>query len=361
MRFESYLTSVKKSIPLDYPWYPYRTLTNFAHLKRLLRGENRLLLRLTGGQPVLDIGSADGDMSFFLESLGCTVHAIDHPAPNHNAMTGIRALHERLGSRVRIHEIDLDAQFEPPISGCGLAFLLGAVYHLKNPFYALERLSKAAQYCLVSTRIAKVFPPLDSAVDGVPAAYLLDSGELNADNSNFWIFSDAGFRRLLKRTNWQALDYLVLPTRKPSDPISIDRDQRAFCLARSTYALANFELERGWHAPEGNGWRWTEKEFSISSTIGGEPRPASFRLRIFVAPALLEGGRTLTLSAAADGAPFPSETYRTPGDYTYVRFVPAKSWVTGKVRLDFRLDHALPADASDPRERGVVVNGFEID
>ena len=78
-------------------------------------------------------------------------------------------------------------------------------------------------------------------------------------------------------------------------------------------------------------------------------------------PALLEGGRTLTLSAAADGAPFASETYRTPGDYTYVRFVPARSWVTGKVRLDFRLDHALPPDSTDGRERGVVVNAFEID
>lgn len=61
----------------DFAWYPYRTLTNLEHLDRLLTGERRRLLELIGDRPVLDAGCADGDLSFWLESLGCQVQALD--------------------------------------------------------------------------------------------------------------------------------------------------------------------------------------------------------------------------------------------------------------------------------------------
>jgi tRNA (mo5U34)-methyltransferase len=79
-------------------------------------------------------------------------------------MAGIRALKEALGSFVEIHAVDLDSQFELPEQQYGLVFFLGLLYHLKNPFYVLESLSKAARYCLLSTRVMRVLPPAGVSV-----------------------------------------------------------------------------------------------------------------------------------------------------------------------------------------------------
>lgn len=70
-------------------------------------------------------------------------------------MQGVKLLKEVLSSSVQIHEVDLDSQFSLPEKNYNLAFFLGILYHLKNPFYALEALSKSARYCLISTRIAR--------------------------------------------------------------------------------------------------------------------------------------------------------------------------------------------------------------
>jgi hypothetical protein len=86
--FRSELLKIKrKAAPADFPWYPYDTLGNF------------------------------------------------------NMLRGARLLKETLGSKVEIHEVDLDSQFRLPRSDYGLVFFLGILYHLKNPFYALESLS----------------------------------------------------------------------------------------------------------------------------------------------------------------------------------------------------------------------------
>jgi tRNA (mo5U34)-methyltransferase len=67
----------------------------------------------------------------------------------------------------------------------------------------------------------------------IPVAYLLDDREANNDATNFWIFSDAGFRRVRARTGWQIVDYITLGNTTDSDPASADGDERAFCLAKS--------------------------------------------------------------------------------------------------------------------------------
>ena len=91
---------------------------------------------------VLDFGCADGDLAFFLESLGLKVLTFDHVRTNHNGMMGVRALKQALNSNVEIHELDLDNNFEIPEGRFGLALVLGILYHLKNPFYVLETISK---------------------------------------------------------------------------------------------------------------------------------------------------------------------------------------------------------------------------
>ena len=61
-------------------------------LRELLTDEWAYPLDLTGGDPVLDLCCADGDLSFFLESLGCSVTAVDLPQTNYNRMAGVRAM-----------------------------------------------------------------------------------------------------------------------------------------------------------------------------------------------------------------------------------------------------------------------------
>jgi tRNA (mo5U34)-methyltransferase len=111
--------------PRAFEWYPYDSLANVLHLNQLLTGGNRDFLKLIGDGPVADIGCSDGDLAFFLESLGCNVQAIDHPISNHNGMQGLKALREALHSSVDIHTVDLDSQFMLPDDDYGLVFLLG--------------------------------------------------------------------------------------------------------------------------------------------------------------------------------------------------------------------------------------------
>ncbi|MGH9673578.1 MAG: class I SAM-dependent methyltransferase, partial [Bryobacteraceae bacterium] len=251
--FKARLDAIKKETrETDFEWYPYDTLSALVHMDRLLAGPHRSLRHLMGDGPVLDIGCGDGDLAFFLESLGCRVTAVDHESTNHNGLAGIRRLKDRLGSTVGIAPIDLDSQFELPEDNYGAVFLLGVLYHLKNPFYALEKLSRHARHMILGTALAT--PERTPGVPaGAPVAWLAGENEVNADETNFWIFTEEALRRLIRRAGWETLAF----------HLTGGADRRAFCLARSRYGLSNVVLRSGWHEPEESGWRWTEREFSI--------------------------------------------------------------------------------------------------
>src|SRR5258708_3689237 len=110
---EERIASIKRRIPdPGFEWYRYRSFTSLVHLKELLGdAESRLLGETARRGGVLDVGCADGELSFLFEAAGCRVDAIDHPAPNHNGMLGVRLLARELGSSIKIHEVDLDSQF----------------------------------------------------------------------------------------------------------------------------------------------------------------------------------------------------------------------------------------------------------
>lgn len=229
----------------SFGWYPYGTLDNFTVLDRLLTGPNRDLLSIIGEGPAVDIGAADGDTAFFLESLGVPMHVVDYPPTNFNGCRGVRALRDALGSKVEILETDLDRQFTLPGRHYRFAFFLGILYHLKNPFGALEALSEHAAHAVVSTRIARYnratsTAPGEGGVNAdrvalrkVPVGYLVDPRECNDDHTNYWIFSEAGLRRLFDRTGWDVLDFATFGNTSDSDPARPDGDERAFALLRS--------------------------------------------------------------------------------------------------------------------------------
>src|SRR6266849_7969713 len=138
-------------------WYPYSTLHNVAVLEKLSAAARLNLLELCRGArgKVADIGAADGDLAFFLERQGLSVDVIDNEYTNFNSLEGARTLKEALNSSVAIRSVDLDSQFSLAGQKYDAVFLLGTLYHLKNPFFLLESLARLTRYCFVSTRIAK--------------------------------------------------------------------------------------------------------------------------------------------------------------------------------------------------------------
>jgi|ERR1700722_11117520 len=216
----------------DFDWYPYDCFANLFYVQHLLHDAGLSLPEIIGGEPVLDIGAADGALSFFLESLGYPVEAWDHSGTNMNRMQGLRSLARVLGSQVQIQDVDLDGRFE--ITGhYGAVLFLGTLYHLKSPFYALETLAKHARFCLLSTRVARWSPDREVHLEDVPVAYLLDAEECNADATNFWIFSPPGLTLLAKRAGWQ-ICALASSGSVKSDPLTPEGDERMFLLLRST-------------------------------------------------------------------------------------------------------------------------------
>jgi len=235
LAFEVELTESKESIAPGFPWYPYGSMNNFVHLRDTF---NRFPLTslMSDDKRVLDVGAADGDLAFFLESLGIGVDIVDYPPTNYNGLEGARKLKQVLGSEVGIHESDLDSQFSLPDQRYGLVFLLGILYHLKNPYFALERFAEASDYMLVSTRVAR-FDSVGLEIRDSSVAYLLGPDECNNDPTNFWIFSEAGLMKLFSRTGWEVLDYRTVGDTHTSNPSDMERDERAFALLGSARRL----------------------------------------------------------------------------------------------------------------------------
>ena len=180
---------------------------------------------------------------------------IDNPPTNWNGLKGAKLLSQALQSHVQIIEMDLDSQFT--LTGqYDLVFFLGILYHLKNPFFVLEQLSRASRHAFLSTRIMRWSGPAPSRRTGpahderqllaqLPVAYLLGPTECNNDSTNYWIFSDAGLRRLLDRSGWDIEAYFITGAAVDADPFTPTNDARAFCLIKSRhYASA------GSHQPE---------------------------------------------------------------------------------------------------------------
>jgi tRNA (mo5U34)-methyltransferase len=233
LRFRSRFELTKRhAAPAGFAWYPYDSFANLFPFERLRREAGLALAEMAGSRPLLDLGTADGAMAFLFESLGYAVDACDYAGTNVNRMEGVRRMAAALGSQVEIEDVDLDGGWTPRRE-YGLALFLGTLYHLKNPFGVLERLSGHARYCLLSTRVASWSPDRGVELGRVPAAYLLAPGECNEDSTNYWVFSPPGLLRLAERCGWRVLASLRTGARD-SDPATTAGDARQFLLLESS-------------------------------------------------------------------------------------------------------------------------------
>ncbi len=222
--------------PEEWTWYGYDILSNIAALNALCSEDSRAALRELGQCRIADIGCADGDLGYLLAEQGHPVDLIDWPATNWNGLRGARLLNERLNAATEIHEIDLDDQFRLPEDRYGFVFLLGILYHLKNPFYILEAIAKRTRYCAISTRVVRWANAVGSnkevEIGGIPVAYLVDPQECNNDRTNYWMFTLAGLERIVDRSGWEILDSQTWGEEN-SHPADTSRDQRAYMLLKS--------------------------------------------------------------------------------------------------------------------------------
>jgi tRNA (mo5U34)-methyltransferase len=241
LRFRRRFEEAKQGIG-GVAWYPYDCFANLFYLQRLLRAAGVSLPEMIGDRKVLDVGAADGALSFFFESLGFGVDAIDSSGTNMNRMEGIRRLAEHFHSTVRIEDVDIDRKL--CLEGAhGLALFLGTLYHLKNPYAVLETLAEHARYCLLSTRVARWSPDRRVRLDEAPLAYLLDKGECNEDSTNYWIFSPPGLLRVVERSGWEVLATAHAGSFE-SDPSSPMGDEREFMLLKSRLDSTGYTQHR---------------------------------------------------------------------------------------------------------------------
>ena len=351
LAFQERLRQAKsEAVPPDPGWYPWDSFGTLTLLDKLLTGRRRFLEPLIGDHPVLDLGCADGDLAFLFESLGCRVCAIDNPPTNYNRMAGVEALKTALDSSVRIESLDLDGPFRLPVRRCGLALCFGILYHLKNPYSVLETLAASANYCLLSTAITRFAPDQQTEVNHLPVAFLAGRDGLRGDETNYWIFSETGLRTLVDRSGWEVCDWLVVGD-KDSVLWNTQRDERVLCLLRSrSFAAAPVsQLVEGWHILENGAWRWTRRRFSLTVAPGAQ----RLNLKVTVPPNL---ELPLTLTAHAAGDLLATHTLARPGDFECVQNLPPGA----EVLVEFDVDRAIPPDATDARERAVIVRGVEL-
>jgi hypothetical protein len=324
--FEERIVAVRKRVkPEPFDWYSFDSFGNLTNIEAFLPGGIVRIAELAGEESVADIGTGDGDLAFLLESLGCKVTAMDWPGTNTNQMLGVNLMKRELGSSVEIREVDLDDQFRLDGERYGVAVALGLLYHLKNPYYFLERLATRSRHCLMSTRI---LPREKKAI-----AYLTADREFDNDTTNYWFLSESAVLRLLDRSGWDVVRSHVTGA----------KHDRFYCLAESRIAKARqtIRLLDGWNRIENNAWRWTKREFAF--VIDNAGSAGQFELRF-----LTNRSGTLTVSAEVNGVQLPSRDFEGPGKFAY------REPVATAARQHVRVTLSDAAEI-DGRELGVVV------
>lgn len=225
------LNNIKKQHP-EISWYPFQTQVKVELLSLLTDYFDENQVDCIGSQPsVLDVGTADGDLAFLFEMAGCHVSAIDNAPSNFNDCKGFLAMREFLQSSVEFESVDIDYDFTLSAQYDVIIFL-DILYHLRNPMGVLINLCRAGEYMFVSTRICDEAKGVE--LTAVPAAYLLAPFEAaENDPTNYWIFTESGFMRVLDRCGWTVRKKVQFGySRDDSNPYDAGKDKRIICLCQ---------------------------------------------------------------------------------------------------------------------------------
>ena len=153
------------------------------------------LPRDLSGLRVLDIGAWDGFFSFEAERRGAAeVVAIDGPAWERGDTSGRACFdlaRDALASKVQAVPLDVMALSPERVGRFDVVLCLGVLYHLREPWAALERIASVCDGLLVLETHA------DATRERRPAMVMYSGDELNDDASNWWGPNDAALRAML--------------------------------------------------------------------------------------------------------------------------------------------------------------------
>jgi tRNA (mo5U34)-methyltransferase len=250
--FTKRLRSAKAEMP-EVRWYPYDSIAALPFLRRLTDGT------VVSAGSVLDVGAADGDLSFLFAEAGAGVDALENAQTNFNKGEGLRRLNEAFGGAVSLMFADIDFRFDLKRQ-YDLCLAMGICYHLRNPLLFYTTLAQHCQFMVTNTRIIDIVPSRsgrgllyckaeillrrlgivrETATDaGDSFAYLLERREINDDSTNYWLFSPAGYRRVLNRSGWRILRETSVGARIGT----LDDDRRIWALCERVPNYAELKL-----------------------------------------------------------------------------------------------------------------------
>jgi hypothetical protein len=241
----------------------------------------------------------------------------------------------------------------------GLTIFLGTLYHLKNPFFVLETLARRTRYCVMSTRLARFDDQRDPELQRLAVAYLVDEHELNLDRTNFWLFTEEGLRRTLKRCGWHVHAWKTAEEPVRYDSGTITADVRVHCLLQSrlTNSTPSLDLGEGWYRLEVDNWRWTARRFSLLVEPTCEVGSAcNLKMRFTIAQAVIDQLQSLSVAATVNGARLAPSSYSSAGEHVYTQPVAAGTLTAHQPALvEFELDKGLAPTQTDIRELGLQV------
>jgi hypothetical protein len=155
------------------------------------------------------------------------------------------------------------------------------------------------------------------------------------------------------------------------DRVHVETDEgppRMATMLAMSNERASAQLLEGFYNLEDHSWRWTAGHFSVllRPPLYASDNGATLKVHLSVPKPVIDHVKTLSLTASVAGNQLTPETFTQPGEFTFVRDVPATLFPADAldedtIRVDFSLDRFLAPGTLDPRELGIVVTsiGFE--
>jgi tRNA (mo5U34)-methyltransferase len=186
------------------------------------------------GKSVLDIGTWDGFYSFEAERRGASrVVALDHyvwsidwdaagragsNAPPHlregawqperlPGKRGFNLVHRELGSSVEPVVGDFMTMDLESLGRFDVVLFLGVLYHLQNPFAALERLARVTGELAVVESEAVAF----GGMDELAICEFFESDELAGDSTNWWSPNQKALSGMCRAAGFGEVETIVGP------------------------------------------------------------------------------------------------------------------------------------------------------
>lgn len=158
---------------------------------------------------VIDVGCWDGFNSFEAKRRGARrVLATDHFAWSDECWGSREAFdlaREHVAPAVEVLDIDLHELSVEAVGMFDVVLFLGVLYHLKDPFGVIERVSSLAGRRIV------VETHLDALDVDRPAMILYPNSELNGDPTNWWGPNPASVISMLRTVGFQQVEYTPNP------------------------------------------------------------------------------------------------------------------------------------------------------